>query len=137
MVRTYRNPKSLVDRLASLYRDRKTLEAQTEELAREEARLLEQALVLFKEKGVTQCAMNGYKVTLGTKPIATITNWGMLVGCVAAHAEDDRYLSVIHKRVSPTQLETLSYDQKFVQGVVLEHKKVATFSAPRERRGTE
>ena len=45
------------------------------------------------------------------------------------------YDGVIHKRVSPTELEKLHFDGIHLDGVVLDHKRVVTFSAPRGKRG--
>jgi len=129
-MRQYANPKTITERIAVLYAERKDLEKRAEELKREETALLEQCLTLFPRKDVTQVILDsGAKVTLGTQIIATVQSWPLLVADVAAHYGDERWQSVLHKRVSPTAIEKLSYDGVLVAGAVLDHKKVATFSA--------
>lgn len=134
-MRQYADPKALTKRLAALYIERKTLEKEAQALAHEERDLIAQALELFPKKKLTQVVLDsGHKLTLGVAPIATVNDWPRLIADVAAHYDDPRYQGVIHKRVSPTALEKLSFEKCFVDGVVLEHKKTATFSAPRKPR---
>ena len=135
MARKYKSPKALTERIADLYTERKALEAAMEAIQKEERALTAQALDLFPEKDITQVVLDsGHKLALGTKPIATVNDWPAVIEDVAKHYDDPLYQGVIHKRVSPTALEKLAFEKKFVPGVVLEHQVTATFSAPRRKR---
>jgi hypothetical protein len=140
-MRQYKNPQALVARLANLYAKRRELQTQVDELHAEERALLDQALALFTAQNLPSCEVSGAKVRIGTQPIATIQDWHTLTqavtDCARAHGPGearDRFLSVIHKRVSPTALEKLSFDKILLPGVLLEHKKVALFTAAREKK---
>lgn len=128
--RRYTNVKTISLKLADLTLQRLKLEDEIKRIKALEADLVAQGMKRFEATATSQVALPEVgDVKLVTEPVATVEDWDKVFAYAAAHPE----AGVVHKRVSPTQVEKLSFDGEVVPGVVLSHHKVLRVNVRKAR----
>lgn len=116
---TLKRPDSIARRLVDLTLARLALEDQIKTIRDEEQELLALGAQRFRETGESRIGFDGVgSVTLVKQPIATVKDWKAVLAFAAEHPD----AGVVHKRLSPTAIEKLSFDGVVVPGAVLDHQ---------------
>ena len=134
-MKQYKSLPALLRRLDLLYLERKVHEDSAAKLRHEQTQLEKQARELMEKGNVGKTTTPaGGSVTRTTQPTATVNDWSKVLAAVGKHVGDPRWESVVHKRVSASAVEKLSFEGVYVDGLVLAHQETCRYNAPRKKK---
>jgi hypothetical protein len=134
----YKTPAGLAKKYFAIRAQRRELDRRVAALKKQETELLAEGLPLFEEKGETSITQEGVgTLVVTTNPTATVNDWPQVFAFNAQLAKKPvgEIDSILVKQITASRVETLSFSDVFVPGLVLDHKKVLKATQKGVKRG--